>query len=153
PLGVRTRIQHAISIMRVISTATRNSSIIPSGLWRSGISRHVKNSPTTMDMRSMMSPPSPAIAARIIVVGISLVPNIGTVSSRQRFGNVRPSVQPTAEVSDTHQDVVQHLHENSGGRVGMHRRFYYVRTFGRESGSRHQRRLRDRESHSPDVCT
>ena len=86
--GVRPRTRHALSTMRVNPTATRNSSATPSGLSRSGISRQARNSPTTTDTSSMMSPQSPATAAQSIVVALSWVPNIGTASSRQRLGNV-----------------------------------------------------------------
>ena len=75
-MGIRARTRRALSTIRVSPTATPNSSGIRSGLSLSRISRQVRNSPTTTATRSMMSPQNPAIAARIIVVGISWVPRL-----------------------------------------------------------------------------
>src|SRR6266571_2829525 len=87
-MGIRPRTRHAISIIRVIPTAKRNSSVTPSGLSRYGIFRKARNSPTTMGTRSMTRLQIPAIAARIIVVVISLVSSSGTASRRQRLGHL-----------------------------------------------------------------
>src|SRR3989441_13288654 len=87
-MGIRPRTPHAISIIRVIPTARRNSLATRSGLYRATISRQARNSPTTMGTRSMTRLQIPAIAARIIVVVISLVPSSGTASRRQRLGHL-----------------------------------------------------------------
>src|SRR5262245_23230261 len=97
-MGVRPRTRHAISTIHVTQTATQNSSAIPSGLWQLRISQQGKTSPTTMSTRSMTSPQSLAIAVRRSVVGISLVPNIGTVSRRQRGIDIdRPTTKRDSE--------------------------------------------------------